>query len=248
MKHQLILHIPHSSTRIPIREGFIVSKKELEEEILKLTDWHTEDLFHSDEDDMIIADFSRIFCDAERFADDSQEIMSQFGMGVLYENSDDGEVIRTISPALRERILQGYYWRHHQKLSQSVNQQLKSFDKALIIDCHSFPSTPLIRDLHKKLNRPDFNIGTDSFHTPQKLIDIAVAYFEKAGYTVGIDNPYKGTIVPIEHYNKKQNVQSLMLEINRKLYMDEPSNVKSDGYEKIKKVTQNFIRELKNCF
>ncbi len=96
MDKKIILHIPHSSTRIPIREGFIVSKKELEAEILKLTDWHTEDLFHSDEDDMIIANFSRIFCDPERFADDSQEIMSQFGMGVLYENCDDDEVIRNL--------------------------------------------------------------------------------------------------------------------------------------------------------
>jgi N-formylglutamate amidohydrolase len=246
MKQQIILHLPHSSIRIPIREGFIVSKKELEEEILKLTDWHTEDLFHSDDDDMIIADFSRIFCDTERFADDSQEIMAKFGMGVLYEKSDDGEVIRTISPALRERILQAYYWRHHQKLSQSVNQQLKSFDKALIIDCHSFPSKPLIRDLEKKLNRPDFNIGTDSFHTPQKLIDISVAFFEKAGYTLGIDYPYKGSIVPSEHYKKNKNVHSIMLEINRALYLKEPTNEKTANYLAIKKLTREYIQTIKN--
>ena len=40
---------------------------------------------------MIIAGFSRIFCDPERFTDGTQEIMAQYGMGVLYEKSDEGE-------------------------------------------------------------------------------------------------------------------------------------------------------------
>ena len=42
-----------------------------EKEILKWTDWYTDDLFYSNEDHMILAEFSRIFCDAERFAGDS---------------------------------------------------------------------------------------------------------------------------------------------------------------------------------
>ena len=66
---------------------------------------------------MIKANFSRIFCDPERFTDDSQEIMAQFGMGVLYEKNDDGELMRVVTPELRERILKDYYWLHHAKLS-----------------------------------------------------------------------------------------------------------------------------------
>ena len=32
---------------------------------------------------MIVAEISRIFCDPERFTDDSQEVMAQYEMGVL---------------------------------------------------------------------------------------------------------------------------------------------------------------------
>jgi len=67
LKQKLVLHIPHSSTDIPSREGYIVDLPSLEIEILKLTDWYTDDLFHSDEEDMIKAEFSRIFCDVERY-------------------------------------------------------------------------------------------------------------------------------------------------------------------------------------
>ena len=36
---KIILHIPHSATVIPINEGFILTENEIENEILKLTDW-----------------------------------------------------------------------------------------------------------------------------------------------------------------------------------------------------------------
>ncbi|HRP37853.1 MAG TPA: N-formylglutamate amidohydrolase [Candidatus Dojkabacteria bacterium] len=246
MDKKLILHIPHSSTNIPLKDGYIVDDIFLEKEMLKLTDWYTEDLFYSDEDELIIAPFSRIFCDPERFTDDSQEIMAQYGMGVLYEKSDDGEIIREVTQELKEKVLNDYYWKHHNRLSNAVNNQLKQFEKALILDCHSYPSKPLKRDLDKNPERPDFNIGTDPFHTSQKLIDVSVSFFNNAGYTLGIDWPYKGSIVPLEHYQKNNNVQTIMLEINRALYLNEPGNEKSERYSEIKRVTGEFIKTLKN--
>ncbi len=104
----LILHIPHASTGIPLSDGYVVSLSKMNEEVLKLTDWHTDDLF-AFEGITVKAEFSRVFCDTERFADDSKEIMAQVGMGVLYEKCDDGTPFREVHKGLRERILQKYY-------------------------------------------------------------------------------------------------------------------------------------------
>lgn len=246
MDKKLILHIPHSSTNIPIKEGYLVDHLTLEKEIVKLTDWYTDDLFYSEDDEMIVAEFSRIFCDPERFTDDSQEVMAQYGMGVLYEKSDNGKEIRTVTPELKEKILTLYYWKHHNKFSAAVNRQLESSGKVTIIDCHSYPSKPLKRDLDKNPKRPDFNIGTDPFHTTQELTDISVSFFEKAGYTLGIDWPYKGSIVPLEHYQKNKNVSTIMLEINRALYLNEPTNKKSESYEQTKHIVNEYIKTIKN--
>jgi N-formylglutamate deformylase len=242
----LILHISHSSTKIPLKEGYCVSDKILNQEILKLTDWYTDDLFENEIDYSIKAPFSRIFCDTERFSDDSQEIMAQFGMGVLYEKTDTGEPLRNLTTELRKHILDNYYWKHHNQLTESVSLHLEQFDSATIVDCHSFPQIPIIRALDKSDFRPDFNIGTDTFHTPQKLIDLSVDFFNERGFSLGVDRPYSGSIVPMDYYHKNNKVQSIMLEINRKLYINEPSNEKSTRYQEIKQVVQEFLRMIRN--
>jgi N-formylglutamate deformylase len=242
----LILHIPHSSTIIPLKEGYCVSDEIIKQEILKLTDWYTDDLFENNTDISIKAPFSRIFCDTERFSDDNEEVMAQFGMGVLYENTDDGELLRQITPELRTQILNKFYWKHHNRLTESVRLKLEQFDLAIIVDCHSFPRIPINRALDKSAFRPDFNIGTDPFHTPQKLIDLSIDFFNERGFSLGLDSPYSGSIVPMEYYQKTNKVQSIMLEINRKLYLNGSSNKKSTRYHEIKQVVQEFLDIIRN--
>ena len=91
----------------------------------------------------------------------------------------------------------------------------------------------------------DFNIGTDDFHTPQNLIAFSKDYFENLGYTLGINSPYKDTLVPKEHCHTNKKVQAIMLEVNRRLYLNEPSNEKSDNFETTKKVVQGFLEGIR---
>ena len=122
----LILHIPHSSDKIPFDTGYVVDRKVLDQEIIKLTDWYTDDLFLFEDSIIVKADFSRIFCDTERFSDDSQEVMAKYGMGVLYEKSDDGSVIREINvpcDALIPGFLAAISWCWWRSARQSGRQQ-----------------------------------------------------------------------------------------------------------------------------
>ena len=59
---KLILHIPHSSINIPFLDGYVDEENKIQNEIVKLTDWYTEELFFSETDTMIVAPFSRLFC------------------------------------------------------------------------------------------------------------------------------------------------------------------------------------------
>lgn len=243
---KLLLHVPHATTSLPNQEGFIHNDEKIQQEITKLTDWHTDDLFYSDTDEMIVATFSRIFCDVERFENDVEEVMSKVGMGVLYERFDDDELLRTLTPEIREYVIQNYYRPHHKALTLAVQTQLDVEGGCLILDCHSFPSTPLIKGLDQSKNPPDFNIGTDAFHTPQNLIDCAISYFNDKEYSLGVDWPFSGTIVPMAFYKKDKRVQSIMLEVNRKLYLNEPGKEKSENYAATKEIVQGFLREMKN--
>ena len=245
MPHPLILHIPHSSTHIPFQNGYVVEKAVLQSEILKLTDWYTEDLFFSAEDKMVVAPFSRIFCDVGRFEDDAEEPMAQLGMGMLYEKTDGGHPLRNVTPELRQRIQTEFYNTHHQALLRATEHEIQTNDRALILDCHSFSDIPFLRDTHQITPRPDFCIGTDYFHTPEKLIDASIDFFKTAGYTVGLNEPYSGTIVPLCYYQKDARVQSIMLEINRKLYLQKESNEKSEQYDSVKGLVKEYLRMVK---
>ena len=241
---KLILHIPHSSTNIPFYDGFVNDMDKIDREIVKLTDWFTDDLFSNEIDDAIITPFSRIFCDVERFTDDKLEIMSKFGMGVLYEKFDDEKALRDVTPELRKRILKDFYWKHHETLSELVKTRLEHNNNCLIVDCHSFPEKALNRSLNKTTFRPDFNIGTDEYHTPKELVEYAVKFFEDLGYSVLVDKPYSGSMVPQEYYKKDKRVKSIMLEVNRKLYLD--VDKKSEGYENTKLTIQSFLNHVRN--
>jgi len=245
-KSKIILHIPHSSTKIPFYDGYLVDEKVLKEEQLFLTDWYTNDLYDHPNIISVIAGFSRIFCDVERFSDDSMEIMSKVGMGVIYENRDNGTPLRIIKPAMRTRIIEEFYNPHHQRLYKAVEDQLRQSGQAFILDCHSFPNIPFKRDLNQNLNRPDFNIGTDEFHTSSNLLEVAKQFFIDRNFSVGINTPYSGTIVPMKFYQKNKNVQSLMLEINRRLYLNDNTNRKSGDYPIVKETVQEFISDLVN--
>lgn len=243
---KLILHIPHSSTIIPFYECFVLSKSEIAGEIIKLTDWHTDEIFDSASDYKIVAPFSRLFCDVERFTDDSKEIMSKYGMGVLYEKTDCGRQLRNVSEEIRKKILNDYYYAHHNRFSKAVDEELAVSGKALIIDCHSFPDVPLKRDQDQEQNRPDICIGTDDFHTPVWLCEFTTDYFSSNGFSFLVNKPYNGSIVPLSHYQINRNVMSVMIEINRRLYLKEGSE-KSSGFMKISKLISDYLDGIKKC-
>ena len=240
----IILHIPHSAIKIPSYDGYEADETVLKEEQLLLTDWYTDDLFRQPDTIPILADFSRIFCDVERFEDDKDEIMSKAGMGALYERRDNGEYLRTMTIDLRSRIIHDYYKPHHQKLNDAVENQLKQYGRAFILDCHSFPDVPFNRDLNQDPQRPDYNLGFDELHTSRELLKVAYRFFIDRGHSVGLNSPYSGTIVPLNYYRKKRQVQSIMLEINRKLYLKDNSNEKSLNYQHVKETVAQFITRL----
>ena len=217
----LILHIPHASLRIPDYGNYLLPREAVDAEALHLTDLYTDELFLPTSGDVVIqADFSRVYCDVERFDNDALEPMSKFGMGATYFRCDDGRELRTLTPKQRYEILQNYYEPHHSKLTDAVDAALAQVGEARIVDCHSFPDTPLQCSLYQGDAKFDFNIGTDAFHTPKEWIDASVRFFSERGFRLGVDEPYAGSIVPMKHYKKDARVKSIMLEVNRKLYQN----------------------------
>jgi hypothetical protein len=50
----------------------------------------------------------------------------------------------------------------------------------------------------------------------------------------------------MEYYKKNNKVQSIMLEVNRRLYIEEPTANKSTNYDKTKEVVLGFLDIIRN--
>ena len=80
-KLKVLLHIPHTSLRLPkiFYKGLLISKEELRKYNLKISDLEVDYLFKDIKGKRIKAKYSRLFCDVEKFKDETQEFMSKYG-------------------------------------------------------------------------------------------------------------------------------------------------------------------------
>ena len=246
MPQIVVLHIPHSSRDVPAEErrAICLDDAELQKELLRMTDAHTDQLFPRTpvEAARVVFPISRLICDVERFPSDEDEPMVSRGMGVIYTRTSTGDVLRAPPDAsTRRSLLDRWYWPHHTQLEHAVNHVVTQSDVCLIVDCHSFPSVALPYELDQTRERADFCIGTDSFHTPSFLRDVIVAAVRDAGYSVAVDRPFSGALVPRAFHRKERRVSSMMIEVNRGIYMNEDSGRANQEFAQVRAVVGQLI-------
>ena len=233
--NNVILHIPHSSINIPSWANYTIDPMN---EINLLTDWGTDKIFNIQPYEQIVFPFNRVFCDVERFVEN--EPMEKLGMGFYYTHTDDGELLRTDID--KDSVLE-LYNTHHNTLTDKVESMLSEYGLCLIVDCHSFSDKPFNRDTNQQENRPDICIGTTSKNTDAELIQDYIDVFTSYGYSVEVNSPYEGSMIPLK-YVGDERVQSIMIEVNRKLYMSDESTVIDSEIEKLNKVMSECIQPL----
>lgn len=223
----VVLHVPHDSVDVPaeVQNQFLLDDRQLAEELTRMTDHKTLALFaHLDQSVAVVrAPVSRLVVDVERFENDQYEPMAARGMGAVYSVTSSLKPLRRkLSTAERDSLMQAYYYPHHAKLEVAVSAAIKLHGQCLVIDCHSFPSVALPYELaDADDSRPDICIGSDDFHTSPELANTFVAAFQTEGWSVSLNEPFAGALVPSSRYRQDRRVGTVMVEVNRRLYLRE---------------------------
>lgn len=211
---KILINIPHSSALLPCESGWN-DLLGASREIRKWTDWHTSILFNPNSSLKgrvipIVFQYSRFFVDAERLKDD---ILNDKGQGIIY--TEFNGIKRNLTDEDRNKLM-NIYSEYIDKFSTTLSKD------SLLIDCHSFPSD---------LSDVDICIGynEDESKPSDEVIEFIKGKFEKYGYKVGINEPYSNSLTP----RKPISYKSVMIEVNKRCYMDEKTLELNADYYKI---------------
>jgi N-formylglutamate amidohydrolase len=152
------------------------------------------------------------------------------GLGTIPRIVADGQEIYRSRLPVDEALhrIEWLYKPYHRTLRHLVRRTSQLFGHAILIDCHSMPSSSVSREEGIKA---DIVLG-DRYGTScaTLLIDLAEAALRGRGYTVVRNKPYAGGFIT-EHYGEPAlGRHALQIEINRALYMDERTMVKKTAF------------------
>lgn len=134
------------------------------------------------------------------------------------------------------------YKPYHSTLRRLLAQTHVTFGYAVLIDCHSMPSSVKCQTTDV---RPDFILG-DRYGTScnSELTEYACSILRDMGYSVSRNKPYAGGFIT-EHYGRPASgLHALQVEINRGLYMNEATHERSPGFDDLFHNLKQFAQEL----
>lgn len=220
-----IVHIPHASRTIPpeVRETFVASADELSEELDRMTDDYTDQLFEPARGmgaTLFVNRVSRLVVDPERFRDDEREHMAKAGMGAVRLRTATGGWLRpaTFPSRDREALLLEYYDPYARALEDLVREFAERFGCCLIIDGHSYTAdNPFLRLADSRA--PSICLGHEEPHAPGGLI-ASWRSGALAGVFSAENAPYAGSYVPLAFYGRSETrIWSVMIEVNKSFYL-----------------------------
>jgi N-formylglutamate amidohydrolase len=260
LKLPFVFNSPHSGRVYP--KAFLAASRLDSLALRRSEDAYVEELFAfvtALGAPLLYAHFPRAFLDVNRepyeldpilFRDglphyaNTQSVRVVGGLGTIARIvSESDEIYReplSVGAAL-ERINR-LYTPYHETLSSLLDEAHRAFGCAVLIDCHSMPSSPITE--HGGI-RPDFVLG-DRFGTScnAEMTRLAAGQLKAQGYAVTLNKPYAGGYIT-EHYGRPHKGQHvLQIEINRALYMDETSFDKSEGFERLRGDLEAMVNAL----
>jgi len=230
-KYPILITIPHCSTFVPADLRKLMMLKDAG--IKKMSDPFTDIIFDIPRAHVVKARISRLVADLNRAPDDIETEAKLSKAGVVVSIDLDGNPIYKTPPSMEmvhERV-QKYHETFHDKVDE-----LKPKAKFLI-DGHSLRSVgPSTREDSGK-QRADIILGNRDYTTCSRHMTYKIMkFFEDRGFTVKINDPYKGAYL-IGYHCSRKGLPGIQVEVNEKLFMNEktrrPYKAKIDELRKI---------------
>ena len=256
----LVFNSPHSGTVYP--QQFLASSRLDAFALRRSEDSHVDRLFCFASElgaPLMRARFPRCYLDVNREpfeldprmfegslppAANTRSIRVAGGLGTIPRLVGEGQEIygRRLPVAEALARIEAIYRPYHRALSGLIGRARQQFGLAVLVDCHSMPSTPRQDD---KPTTADIVIG-DRYGTSCSpvFVDSICSQFQRLGYTVSRNKPYAGGFNTEYYGNPGGNCHAIQIEINRALYLDERTLEQGPGFEVTRRALQDVMSAL----
>jgi N-formylglutamate amidohydrolase len=265
----LIFDSPHSGRNYPADFNYACTFDDLQ----KCEDHFVDELYAAAPDYGAIflkANFPRSYIDPNRAIDDvDTELLANFWTGPIINPtarslSGIGLIRRLVKPGMPiydrplgseeiENRIHTYYQPYHKEIETLFDEAHYRYGQVWHINCHSMPENTAIprrRAIGFNGNRPkpvDFVLGDRDGTTCDPAFTRLIRHFlEDLGYSVTINDPFKGVELIRKYSEPALGRHSLQIEINKALYMDEETGLKTADFKRVKKDIDTMIGFIAN--
>ncbi len=210
---------------------------------------------------LVTAHFLRAYIDANRAVDDiDPALLAAPWPGALattdYSHRGMGLIRRLALPgvAMYDRLLgveevrariDLYYRPYRRMLHDALDAIHARHGTVWHFNCHSMKSRGNDMNIDSGAARPDFVISDQLGRTADPALTQWVAdYFSGRGYSVAINEPYRGGNLVGTFGAPERRRHSIQIEINRALYMDEAEFTRGPGFSRIRAELAGFVRAV----
>jgi len=212
---------------------------------------------------LIAAQFPRTYLDPNRHAGDIDLDLidggrwphalvpsgkATLGKALLWRTLDDGRAIytRRLGVAEVESRIERFHVPYHGALTRWIAATHARFGVSYHVNCHSMNEVAGVQgEGGRGSRRADFVLGDRDGSTCEPGFTAFVRqWLEAAGYDVKVNDPYKGVELVRAYSDPPNGRNSLQIEINKRLYMDERSRTRHAGFDALQKNLQRLVGAL----
>ncbi len=210
---------------------------------------------------LVHALFPRAYIDPNRAPDDIDESLLEdawpervnpspkvaLGIGLIAKREPGGLMYdRKLSVQEVRHRLDNYYWPYHHELERQLNTRYQEWDAVWHVNCHSMHAVSTeVSPEGPGVARPDFCIGDrDGTTSDGAFTALVVETLQAMGYSVTVNDPYKGVELIRRYSDPASKRHSLQIEVNRALYMDQERAERNGGFAALQQNLTGLVQAI----
>jgi N-formylglutamate amidohydrolase len=167
----------------------------------------------------------------------------RIGKALIWRTLDDGRPIYARKLKVGEVVsrIDRCHAPYHARLRALLDETHRRFGAVYHLNCHSMPAVGGKQgEGGEGRPRAEFVLGDrDGTACDPAFTEFVRATLAAMGYEVAVNDPYKGVELVRAYSEPRRRRHSLQVEINKKLYMDEASRTRHEGFARLQ---ANLVR------